>query len=317
MITNNVYTYYQTMDSREEIETFVNEGTPISSNFENWREMIGHLCDYRDSIKRNYTKKRDSGSTYHNVYAHFLKILIPYEVQQSEWSDFVKIYMETIDARYKKLLWVCKFSTINKANYAEIACFTRYVYAKPRKRNQVFHRDYYYNSETGKICCSNHPNAVLKAKKGQEKRKDDGSPITETVYVKEHEERMFKYRNFVNFTQKLKCKYLKAVEKMCGCTSRHKCISRVTILNDDTTVIRKSKMFKNSKIREVNDILIQFQDGINNGGFYAIDDIYKKFHKLLDDVDEMIHRTQIEFKKIKNYIQNWWITNIAEEFILE
>lgn len=305
------------MDSREEVENFINEGAPISSNFENWREMIGHLLDYRESIRRNYTKKRESGTTYRNVFAHYLKILIPYDVEKDAWDEFVKVYMETVDRRYKKLLWICKYLTVNEANYAEIVCFTRFVYDKPRKRNAIFHRDYYYNSETGRICSADHPNAVLKARKGQEKRKEDGSPITETVYVKENEERMFKYRNFVNFTQKLKCKYLKAVEKMCGCSTRYKRISRVTIEKDDTTAIRKSKMFKNTKIREVNDMLIQFQDGINSGGFYAIDDIYKKFHLLLEKVDEMIHKTQIEFSKIKDFIQNWWIENIAEEFITE
>lgn len=315
MITDNVYTLYQTVDSKEDLEKFINEGTPIISNFENWREMIGYLIDHKEQTKRNYTKKRASGSTYRNVYAHYLKIIIPYEVKKEDWKDFITVYMETVDARYKKLLWICKYFTVNKANYAEIICFTRYVYSKPKKQNVAYTRDYYYNSETGKLCSPNHPKAVLKAKEGDLKRKENGSPVTVMIYVKQIEERMFKFRNFIKFTQKLKCKYLKARKKFCPTSKTFRRISRITIKNDESMTIRKAKMFKNTKICEVNDILIEYQKSIINGKFYIIDDIYKKFHQLLLDVDQMIHGTKIEFKKINNYLKNWWIENISNEFI--
>lgn len=61
MITDNVYTLYQTVDSKEDLEKFINEGTPIISNFENWREMIGYLIDHKEQTKRNYTKKEQAG----------------------------------------------------------------------------------------------------------------------------------------------------------------------------------------------------------------------------------------------------------------
>lgn len=314
MKTNNVYVKYETVNSREELISFVNEGAPIFSNHKNYKQEIELLIAYKDQHLKNY-KSRGDKESYRNVYGHYLKFLIPYEINKENWNDFVKAYIEAVDQRFKQLLWICKYLTVNDANYAEVICFTRTVYKKPRKVNDTYKQDYWFDKTTGQRCKEGHKNAVLKAKNGTVKTREDGSPITKTITVKETEERIFKYRSFANFTLKLKGKYLRIVKEM---TNKfiYTVISRFTLKSGDSKSVINRKRKMNQSINEINSILKGYQDGINNGGFYnSVDDIYKQFHSLLDEVDEMIHEKNIEFEKIKEFIRSWWRRNVAEDFM--
>ena len=316
MISNNTFTLYETVKSRNELENFINEGTPVISNHDKWEDQIKHLADYKDEHKKEY-KQRKNGRTYNNNYAYNLVILIPFEVEKENWNDFVKTYMHFIDPRFdKKLLWICKYKTINFANFAEIICFQRKVYKTPKRRKKKYNRDYYYDSQTGKTCKPFSPNAVLKAKKGQcYIDKKTGEPVTKLQHVKDKEERIFVYKNFDSFIYKLKSKYIKAKKEFLPETKIYQLISRITIKNEDSDSLRKNKIKKNGSINEINKIFMSYQDGINNGGFSNIEDIYKLFRQLLNDVDEMIHHTNQEFEKIKFFMREWWIKNIADDYI--
>lgn len=315
MRSTNMYVKYATINSSEDVFTFVNEGAPIISNSKTYQEDIKKLMDYKNKHKKAY-KETSKGSIYHNVFAHYVKVMIPHQISDKQADEFIKKFIENVDKRFLKLLWIYKKCSIGDGNYAEILFFSRYVYKKPRKENEKYNQDYFYNSETGKRCNRNHPNAVLKAKKGQLKTKKDGSPITSKKDVKDVEERVFKFRNFNTFINKLKGKVLKTVNQLVDKAVFFQSISRITVKETDSKVIRKAKYAKNEKIREINDILSQFQTGINDGRFYdSIDDIYKKFHQLLKELDEMIHKKNETFQKIKEFSNDWWIKNIAGDFI--
>lgn len=103
--------------------------------------------------------------------------------------------MLNIDRRYLKILYIFKLSREGKGLYAEIIAFTRIAYKKSKRCRKVCHRDYYYNSETKNLCKSNHPLAVLKAKKGDTVVDKHGNAVYEIQEVCITEARIFVYKN--------------------------------------------------------------------------------------------------------------------------
>lgn len=108
--------------------------------------------------------------------------------------------MLEIDKRFLKDLYVYKVITEGKGRYAEIICFTRYVYKKANRCLKKYQRDYYYNQKTKKLCKKDHPDAVLKAKKGDLILDSSGHKIYEVVEVKAVEDRIFVYKTIQELT---------------------------------------------------------------------------------------------------------------------
>ena len=78
--------------------------------------------------------------------------------------------------------------------------------------------------------------------------------------------------------------------------------------------MRKSYLKLNKNIDEINTILKNYQTGMKDGGFDT-DDIYKSLYKMMNEVDYMIHKKYVEFSKVKEFIQGWWIKEVAGDWI--
>lgn len=334
MISNNKFVKYITLDSHDEVYAFINEGTPIISNDSNWRISVDKLVAYKDDNLKDYQPRKEAGA-YRNVYAHSIKTLIPYEIPKEKWAEFIEKYIHMISVQFKKLLFIYKLSSSNKANYVTIIFFTRYVFKRETKINDTYNQDYYYDSKSGQRCSQylfydvdgnqlkkkqkgcvikDNPSAVLKAKKGSVKTAEDGSAITKKRSVKEVAERIFIFKSFNKFVQKLKNKYMKVLNNMISHVVIYKIVSRITLDEDDSKCVRKAKFLRNQKIDEINEMLKSFQDSIDNGKIYSsIDDIYKKLSKMLCEVDRLIHKEKEETEKVKIFIKTWWIKNVVDQ----
>lgn len=316
MITNNVYINYETFNDKDTISKWLNDGSTLFSNHTNYFEESHKLIQYKEMHKKNY-KDRKSKSAYNNIFAHKITFLIPYEVKKEYWNEFVKRFAESISVKYKStknkkgLLYIYQYKTVHTANYVELVCFTRKVYEHPKISYQKYNQDYYYDNQ-GKRVSANVDGAILKAKKGSYKTDDQGKRIRETILVKETEEvgKTFRYSDFGKFIQKFKMKWLKIAAVM---TNREdfKVISRFTIKKSDSTSFRKTKQKLNIQITEINSILIKYQKSIKSS-FQELND---DFQELLKNIDDMIHHQNAELKKVKEFIQSWWIKNIAEDWI--
>lgn len=62
---------------------------------------------------------------------------------------------------------------------------TRYVYKKSKKVAKKYKRDFYYDSQTKKLCLKTNLNAVLKIKKGSHVLDDNGEKVYEVMEVSE------------------------------------------------------------------------------------------------------------------------------------
>lgn len=314
---------YSSFTKKKDILGWINDGSIIVSNHDGYVQEVNELVEYKEKNKRNYKPRKNGKSAYENIYAHCLVFLIPYSVPHDEWKTFVKKYAETISGKYKNtkkrkgLLWCCKFFTINEANYAELICFTRRVYDNPKTVYLKYNQDYWYTKDGKRSSSEEHAEGdELKAKKGDYKLDKNGKRIRKVIAVKETEEdpKAFRYSDWDKFITRFKRKWIKIAKKYNEKRYEYTLISRVTVHEDDSNSMRKMKLKINKEINEINMVLIKYQEGINNI-FIHIDDINASFHNFLIEVDEMIHKRFVKFSKIKEFMQKWWVENVAGEWL--
>ena len=104
MISQNVYVKFDTFNTRDEVLDFVYDEKELNSNINNWKEDLDKYISYKDKHLKKYSEE----SNYRNIYAYHLTVLIPIELQNQK-EEFVKNYMENIDKRFIRNMYVFKF----------------------------------------------------------------------------------------------------------------------------------------------------------------------------------------------------------------
>ena len=94
MITKKNYVKYKTLDSQQEIESWVDDENKIFSNRDNYLDAINRLLDYKRSNLRNYGKKTKK-KIYRNIWGHQIILMLPHEYhEESTAKKFVEEYMK-------------------------------------------------------------------------------------------------------------------------------------------------------------------------------------------------------------------------------
>lgn len=104
MISQNVYVGFDTFNTRDEVLEFIYGEKELNSNINNWKEDLDKYISYKDKHLKKYSEE----SNYRNIYAYHLTVLIPIELQNQK-EEFVKNYMENIDKRFIRNMYVFKF----------------------------------------------------------------------------------------------------------------------------------------------------------------------------------------------------------------
>ena len=104
MISQNVYVRFDTFNTRDDVLEFVYDEKELNSNVNNWKEDLNKYISYKDKHLKKYSEE----SNYKNIYAYHLTVLIPIELQNQK-EEFVKNYMENIDKRFKRNMYLFKF----------------------------------------------------------------------------------------------------------------------------------------------------------------------------------------------------------------
>lgn len=305
MISNNVYLRFQTFNDEESVMEFIKNANDFKSNSKNWQEDVHKLLKYKNS----HLRKFNENNQYRNIFGYYLKIMIPIEMN-NKVDEFVREVMVEIDKRFLKNLYVYKQTKQGKGQYAEIICFTRYVYKKPRKTVKRYQRDYYYNRYSKKICKKDDPNAELKAKQGDVVVDKNNQKIMQTVEVKEIEDRIFVYRTIQSLTRRLKKAVITVIKNHQYHDMIIKIISRITIDQNDSKLIKKFKRIRNIEIRKINKKIESFIQHIVMGNFMSDEEIRETNEQWCIKIDEMIYDKKKSFDDIKDYLHTWWQKNI-------
>lgn len=307
MISNNIYLRFDTFDDEKSVLNFIKEEKNFKANSKTWKKDIYKLLRYKKKHLRNFGKDNQ----YRNIFGYYLKIMIP-DTFDKRVDEFVRETMLEIDKRFLKDLYVYKIITEGKGRYVEIICFTRYVYKRANRCLKKYQRDYYYNQKTKKLCKKDHPDAVLKAKKGDLMLDSSGHKIYEIVEVKAVEDRIFVYKTIQELTRRLK----NAVATVIKDNQYHELIvnivSRITIDKDDSSAVKKYKQQRNIVIRKINEIIRSFIEHMKLGNLLTSSKIEEVNEEWCKKVDEMAHEKSCSFDDMKDYLYKWWQQNIIE-----
>ena len=305
MISKNVYLRFDTFDSEQSVLNFIKEEQIFCSNSKTWKNDIEKLLRY----KKNHLRKYGEDNHYRNIYGYYLKIMVPTDMKKRV-DEFVRKTMLEIDRRFLRNLYVYKTTKQGRGIYIEIICFSRYVLKKVKKRTKTYKRDYYYDSKTMRLCKKDNPDAVLKSKKGDPVLDQNGNKQFEVVEVKQLDDRIFVYRTIQTLTERLK----KAVIRVIKNDKYHafivSVISRITVDDNDSDVIKRCKQKRNQEIRKINAMIRSFVDHMILGKFASEDEIGVINEEWCHEVDEMTHHKNSTFDEIQQYLTNWWNKNI-------
>ncbi len=307
MISQNIYIRYETFNSKNEVEIFLKESECLHSNKESYKEDVKKLISY----KEKHLKKYKNENKYRNIYAYHIKVLIPDEIKNMK-DEFVKKYMLKVDKRFKKNLYIYYFVKEGLGEYVHIMAFTRYVYKKPKKMIKTYNRDFYYNSETKKLCLKNDPNAILKAKKGEPILDKEGNKQFELREVSTKEDRIFVYRDIKELTKRLKEAVVSAMKDI-NCSSLFfKIVSRITIDDDDSNTIKKWKRLRNKQIKVLNKEIVKLNNALILGKLIDSEDYDYATEGIAKIADALIHKERKSIEYVKSILANWWQINILD-----
>lgn len=194
------YVEYCTI-GKEELMAFLKE-RKIHSVFSNYEELIEEQIAYKDDHLANYRKKRSSGKTYRNIYAHRLTIMLPTVLPHGiAYADLIRrfLYRFDIKIREKNLLWVFSLNHSLTLCTADIILFSR-PFRENMDEYERYEHDYWWNPETNTRGHANREGHICLRKKGEIKLDKDGNPIKKKhKSISSTECRIFKYAGVSGF----------------------------------------------------------------------------------------------------------------------
>ncbi|MFV0393764.1 MAG: hypothetical protein ACK5LC_05140 [Coprobacillaceae bacterium] len=293
MISSKLFIEYEPQN-RKSVLDFLAAGEKVDNLFSNVSELtqeirntISTLLLDKDKNAKTYTLT-SLGNQYQNIYAHGLTLTLPKELDVSMHHDFVKAYMLFVSSWYKIVPYIYSIFPLKNNYQVVIYAFTKYVYKRKVKKVTMNTRDYYYLN--GRTCKKTVPGAEHKIQKGTPKLDKEGNVIYEELVASKKEYRIFYYKSFLKFTQKLKKYIIYAMRALVPYKKYYKYISLVNYYKGITMYLVNQRLqLKNNLITEVNDKLRSIQDGLIV--CKLLDDKYamRLFHKSIFKINQLIH----------------------------
>lgn len=304
MITFGEYVAYEKLQSKEEVKEWLHEEN-VYSNLENYESLAEELCDFKDTIKRDYNKNLNT-KVYKNIYAHELTIMLPLDIDLDNKKKFVEHYMKALDYCYstKYYLYCYKFVSEGNGSYAKILCFTRKIYKRKQKKLITYNSDYYWNDETKKRCSKKDPNAILLHKKGDPKLDKEGNQIYQYFFCSPVEKEIFKYTSFNKFLKMLKkcVEYVKRT--LLKAYNKRRFFSYITTPKKVSILSKRKITIKNQLINTLNREMYNvpseyFDDSVSHMGFNKIFDrdnylLRKSYYRMIKKIESALRSDKFE-----------------------
>lgn len=198
--SEGTYVEYSTI-GREELMAFLEE-RKVHSVFSNYEELIEKQVAYKDDHLANYRKKRATGKTYKNIYAHRLTVMLPTVLPRGiAYADLIRsfLYRFDIKIRERNLLWVFSLSHSLTKCTADIILFSR-PFRESADEYERYEHDYWWNPETETRGHAYREGNIRLRKRGEIKLDKDGNPIKKKHRdVSSTECHIFKYAGVSGF----------------------------------------------------------------------------------------------------------------------
>ena len=289
MITSSDYVKHDTFNDRSAIYRWLNKKSSIIfSNRKDYRTVVNAHCDYKETHQYRYGKQSNK-KIYNVIFAHFLEIMIPNNMQDEQKHNFIKKYMMTVNPCYKSdsYLYCYRFTSKGKGTYIEVLCFTRKYFKRKREKKLTYNKDMYWNPKTKRLCKAGHPDAVLIHHKGEVKKDSNGNDMTEIYYVSPTETKIFKYRAIELLHKRLiKCiHYVRLLLNRTYWKQQIRYFSRVTVKNYKS---KEKIAVKNQMITRINSLINDIQVALYQTKLWY--ELEHSFYKLLHQLDQQIYK---------------------------
>ncbi|WP_281677474.1 hypothetical protein [Eggerthia catenaformis] len=306
--STGLYIHYQTLSKQETLSFISSDMTLFPNHSEKERDLedMYHILDYKDSIKRNYTKIRQLQNgiqkTYKNTYSHALRIYLPQEsfcYKKVSVCTIIQTFLSLIDSKAKNLKFCYQEHKERYFHYVDVVVFTYLVLSKPVKTAMIYTSDYYQDPIKKRRTTKDAAGAVLCHKKGEKIKDKDGNFVYETLYVVKKELELFKYTlgQFEKLMERLKFYLLDAFE-MTGHVGLRKnyLIKKVTY---NKKKYRPSTLLKivekNKVIDSLNRKLGAISDAFVYGGLDEDTFLLEEWQKLKQRLRECCHTDSINY----------------------
>lgn len=301
MINYNDFTEYRTLNSKTEVWEWLRDSgiQEVYSNKINYQKHIVRLVEYKENHLYKY-KNTENRRIYKNIFAHVINIMIPKKLTLNEKHQFANKFAVNFDPRYKIIPYCYKFLKKGNGEYIEFLMFTRVTFCKGDKKLIKYNDTYYQDFYSKKRCTEDHPNAVLKHKKGEAKLDRNGNKQYKKTYVQKKEAKIFKYRSFARFIAGIK-KEVRYVAMLFTRNYRlYRKFSLVKIESTDNILMIQKKLIKNKMLIRINNELNFIQNAIYDGRFEDYKNwgdgiTVKMFNNLLFKLNKIIYTSA--FKK--------------------
>lgn len=341
--STGLYVEYQAIDNKNYIYEFLNKNQCFSncSDFEKQMDEILKsikIRKYRDQADRKIYINPKTGEPRKqrkrkpvNIFCHSLTIMVPKYLDEnhSKLCSYISKIAHSIDPRYKKLLYIWREFHQGKGFYVELLCFTRYVFKKTVTKEVRYVKDTYICSISKKTCSAKHDTAIRVAKKGDVKKDKQGKPVTISYKVRESQERIFIYKSFKKFMDRLKKDILYAYATTLNWSYdlHHKRIKHKR-MGQVLSISQRAKInLYNKTIDEINYWLFKDQDYLLyvderefihkrfNHFYYRLMKMIKEGNKKHGVYPLLFNRRYSDFKNQIEELKNGFITLREEEWL--
>lgn len=297
---------------------------------EDARTIIHYIDDFKT---RTYTRKgKKTGKTYMTIYAHRLLIMVPKDCDKPV-SEYLYAFMDDFLCASPNLLWMAQTYKLGSIQFIDVMVFTRRVLAEPICQSEVHSSDYYWNTKT--LRRASHKEAesctdgtiILRHKKGEKKRDENGNVITHKATCASKEVPLFKYarRNdhtnisgFEVMMEQIKGVFAGAVSKISlGVRQVCRLIRKVTYKPGK---YRQSTLLKigmrNRIIARINALLAYIYRNLSESSMLEDPEIRSLWYRLLGRLTHICHDSEIRYAGITMSITyKGWLCTFKERML--
>ena len=300
--TTGMYINVRTFD-KEQLTLYLSDIEQVHSVFENYTALIDSQVKYKDTHCRKYTKVRDSGHTYTNIYCYNLKIMLPTKLPEKlTYEKLIQMFLYKFDVRIKEkeLLWAYRLTQEDHSCYGDVILFTR-PFLKMERKYERYEHNYWWNPESKKMAAANSEGAVLLHKKGDYKLDGSGEQIERVVSdVSDMECRIFKFQGkegFLALVEQMK-RILRAVfQKETDYLNKNyqHYFKFISLKKAHAKTTMYKILIRNEFIREINTEIAPLIDAFRYGGFDEdeyLNTIFRRFiRKMKSNLYKNKHKT--------------------------
>lgn len=244
-----------------------------------WNKYFKKLFTYERENSYNYKK-------YKTRFCLTLKVLIPHELNENKYGEFIESFMDKILQENNALPYAVFYMEEGKGKYLFVALSEREFFEKSKNFKTVAKRTIFRDAKTGKLCAADHPDAQLIQTKGDiigEKNTNFGLKVKLFHFTTNSA-----FERFMSFVKNICMDILKTFDVQ---SKEEVILKKYNYSKLETFKERKNAKRLNKEIKKIEKQLDDFYSGLyftkqinQKGSKRLFMDVYLKYQQLINNL---------------------------------